>query len=280
MRTHTHNHRNRSGQFSRTLAQLAVLTLVAALAVGCVKQSEYDALQAKYDESQALLTECQGNLEECNARADGLASQKAKLEDQLSDIMAEKGQLESSVAEMKKAIAEYKRREAEAKARMDEYRNLLARFKEMVDAGKLKVKIRDGRMVVELASDVLFESGKATLSEEGEIAIREVAGLLSSIPERKFQVEGHTDNEPISTAKYPSNWELSSGRALTVVHTMIEAGMPPNRVSAAGFGDTLPVQPNTSPQGRAANRRIEIVLVPDLSQLPGFDELQKLNTET
>ena len=100
--------------------------------------------------------------------------------------------------------------------------------------------------------------------------------MLQSIPDREYQVEGHTDDVPIATAQYPSNWELASGRALTVVRTMIEAGLGPERVSAASYGEYKPASDNDSDEGRAQNRRIEIVVVPDLSDLPGFEELEQL----
>jgi chemotaxis protein MotB len=138
------------------------------------------------------------------------------------------------------------------------------------------VKIIDGRMVVALASDVLFTSGSAKLSEAGKTAIGEVSKLLADIPGRKFQVEGHTDNVPMKSAQYPTNWELAAARALSVVKTMVDAGMPVDRISAASFGENKPAKPNDSPEGKAANRRIEIVVVPDLSTLPGFDELKKV----
>ena len=132
-------------------------------------------------------------------------------------------------------------------------------------------------MVVEMATDVLFGSGSARLSGDGRAAVQEVAGVLAELSGRRFQVEGHTDNVPIRTAQFPSNWELASARAITVVNEMIEAGVPNENVSAASFGEFKPAADNETPEGRAANRRIEIVLVPDLSTLPGFDELRRLS---
>ncbi|MGC4116718.1 MAG: OmpA family protein [Myxococcales bacterium] len=129
-------------------------------------------------------------------------------------------------------------------------------------------------MVVALASDVLFASGQSKLSKDGEAAIAEVAKLLAEIPDRKFQVEGHTDNVP---PKPPmTNWDLAAARSITVVRTMVEAGMPANRISAASFGEFKPAKDNDSQEGKAANRRVEIVVVPDLSSLPGFDELKRV----
>ena len=82
-------------------------------------------------------------------------------------------------------------------------------------------------------------------------------------------------NVAIATGIFPSNWELASARAVNVVKTMIENGMPAERVSAASFAETSPARPNTTAEGKAANRRIAIVVVPDLSSLPGYEELQK-----
>jgi chemotaxis protein MotB len=130
-------------------------------------------------------------------------------------------------------------------------------------------------MVLVLATDVLFTSGSAQLSKEGRAAVQEVAAVLAQVPDRSFQVEGHTDNVPIATAQYPSNWELASARAINVTRAMVDAGMVAGRISAASFGDGQPARPNDSPEGRSANRRIEIVVVPDLSSLPGVQELQR-----
>ena len=124
-------------------------------------------------------------------------------------------------------------------------------------------------------SSPLFGSGSANLSKDGKVALAEVAQVLASIEKRSFQVEGHTDNVPIATAQYPSNWELASARAINVLKAMIESGLPSGRVSAASFGDSRPSVANDSAEGKAQNRRIEIIIVPDLSGLPGFDELQK-----
>jgi chemotaxis protein MotB len=130
-------------------------------------------------------------------------------------------------------------------------------------------------MVLALPSDVLFDSGSATLSTAGMTAVTEVAAILSAMTDRRFQVEGHTDNVPIRTNQFPSNWELANARALGVVKAMVGAGMSANALSAAGFGEFHPVATNDTSEGRTQNRRIEIVLQPDLSMLPGFDELSR-----
>ncbi|MDP1828077.1 MAG: flagellar motor protein MotB [Archangium sp.] len=250
--------------------------IISVAAVGCVTQSTYDALKLESDRTASTLGAREKELEETRralkkeeAKAAALGARMAELEAALGDTQKDKSALENALVELRK-------RKAETEGRIAEFKALLDKFKTLIDSGKLKVRIREGRMVVELATDILFPSGSATLSKEGKVAIAEVAELLKSIPDRKFQVEGHTDNVPTKGPVYKSNWELASARALTVLKAMTDAGMPGERISAASFGDTAPAKPNDTAEDKAANRRIEIVLVPDLSSLPGFDELQRV----
>lgn len=276
----------------------AIFALAALCAVGCVKKSTYQKmkkdLQAQIAErdqkivtlEEALATEqkkvkdletkiagLEGELEQKNSEIESLTTERQRLENELASVVKDRARLEASAEELKKAVEELGKRKAEAEKRVAQFRALLAKFKQLIDSGKLRVKIVDGRMVLELPSDVLFASGKAELSDEGKVSIQSVAAVLVTIGGRQFQVEGHTDNVPIKTRHFPSNWELASARALNVVKAMVEVGMPGEYLSAASFAEFKPVKSNDTEQGRAANRRIEIVIVPDLSSLPGFDEL-------
>ncbi len=194
-------------------------------------------------------------------------------------IDKERGELKASLAETQKALSEMQAREEEQKKRLQEFTDLTKKFKKLINAGTLSVRMVEGKMVVSLGSDVLFPSGSAKLSDKGQQTIKDVTAQLVSIPDKKYQVEGHTDNVPISTAAFASNWELASARALTVVKTMMQNSMPTTRLSAASFADAQPISANDTPEGKALNRRIEIVIVPDLSSLPGYEELQKLSAE-
>ncbi|TGK06832.1 endoflagellar motor protein [Leptospira semungkisensis] len=220
---------------------LLLSSFALILLSNCVTKSSYDALQAEYD-------------------------RKAK------DMAA----MEKDKLALMRSVDDMKRIQEETNRRVEEYRNLLSSFKSMIDSGKLKIKIVDGRMVVVLSSDILFPPGLANLSPKGIDAIKEVTGILASLPGRRFQVEGHTDDVPTGVKGY-SNWELASARALTVLHTMVKSGMPEERISAASMGASKPSVPNTTPENKAANRRIEIVIVPDLSNLPGIEELRKMS---
>lgn len=238
------------------------MSLMLALAIGCVPKKKFDALDAQLAAEQA--------------RAADLEKQLADTSNRASDLAGKASALESDVSEMELALGELRKAQAEAEARVAQYRDLVDRFSEMIDAGTLRVKIVEGRMVVELATDILFPSGSAELSKEGLASITKVGGVLATIPERAFQVEGHTDDVPIKTAQYPSNWELASARAITVVRTLSAAGLPPARVSAASFAFYKPTVANDTPEHKSANRRIEIVILPDLSKLPGFEELNEI----
>src|SRR5690606_457343 len=121
---------------------------------------------------------------------------------------------------------------------------LTARFRKMIDSGKLDVQFRRGEMIVRLPAQVLFPSGKATLSEQGKAALRDVAAILETMPRRRFTIAGHTDNQPVRGGEFASNWELSTARAVTVTKMFVEEGVRPGNLVAAGYGQFAPVASN------------------------------------
>jgi chemotaxis protein MotB len=145
---------------------------------------------------------------------------------------------------------------------------LTEKLQTMIDAGKLNVLVREGRMIVKLPASVLFASGSAQLSKQGKAALAYVSGVLQQFPDRSFMVTGHTDNEPVKESGYRNNWQLSTDRALVVVEHMIESGMKPENLLVGGAGEFDPIGDNASPRGRLENRRIEIVLLPNVEELP------------
>src|SRR5687767_6754677 len=174
---------------------------------------------------------------------------------------------------MTEALEDVAARKLEADKRVAEYKDMLARFRTMIDAGKLDVHVVDGRMVLTMPVDILFDSGSTKLSNEGRGSLLEVGAALAPITDKRFQVEGHTDDVPIHNERFESNWELAAERALVVVHTLADAGVSSPQLSAASFGEYQPRVSNAEDTGRAANRRIEIVVLPDLTGLPGAAEL-------
>ncbi len=123
----------------------------------------------------------------------------------------------------------------------------------------LRVESR-GLVITVVADNVLFSPGSASLSSEGRVLVDTLADGLKSLPNR-MTVEGHTDSVPIHTDRFPSNWELSVGRASTVLRTFVDGhGIPARKLSAAGYADQRPLASNETAEGRAANRRVEIVV--------------------
>lgn len=124
-------------------------------------------------------------------------------------------------------------------------------------------------LVITFVADVLFDSGKAVIKPEASASLDKVARVLQeNVPDLNVGIEGHTDDVPIKVSGWKSNWELSSARALSVLHYLIDAkDISPERLSAIGYGEYRPVASNGSKQGRQQNRRVEIVILPKMSKV-------------
>jgi chemotaxis protein MotB len=164
------------------------------------------------------------------------------------------------------------RRRSEAMRREKERLTAMARqlgatLAPLVKAGKVRVTQSGRGVSVEINASVLFDSGDARLNGESVEALRAVAGLLKD-DTHAIQVEGHTDTVPISTAAFPSNWELSAVRASSVVRLFIDSGVAAERLTALGHGANEPVASNGDPIGRARNRRVAITILSALPEPP------------
>jgi chemotaxis protein MotB len=222
-------------------------------------QSELAAEKTK----NADLTAANKSYEE---RIAELESELAQLNAQLDDLAQQHGMTAKELAELR---AEKAKREKELQV----YKDLFAQLKALVDAGTIEVVFRKGRMTVKLSNAILFDSGKHRLRPEGEAAVAQLVPALKTVGDREFLVAGHTDNVPINTARFASNWELSTARAVTMVNAMIGQGYPAGRIGAAGFAEFDPVASNDTPDGKEQNRRIEIILMPNLGEIPGMKEM-------
>jgi chemotaxis protein MotB len=245
---------------------LGTLLAGALFAVGC-GPSELDLKVAELDK---VLKE-QDALKQENSKLKG---QVDDLKKNLSDerIQADKfKRWGDDLQEAKKRLEELEKAKAAAEAREAMFRSLAVKLRSMVDAGQIKVTVRNGRMLLALPNDILFDSGKVEVKQEGHDAITKVAQVLAGMPDRHFLVAGHTDNVPIKTKKFKSNWELSTQRAVEVTKLLVEGGMKPSQLGAAGYADFDPEGSNDTPEGQRQNRRIEIVVEPNLSELPNLD---------
>ncbi len=263
-------------RLSSSVLGLVVITL---LAPSCgVKKETHQKVLDELTATQLKLDETQRERDKLLEGRDVLLSDKEKLGASLDDKSRAEAEARARAAklaaEMQATEAELldlrKQREATNK-RLAAFRELTEKFRKLVDTGKLKVTFRQGQMVLQLPSGVLFSSGKAALSSGGEAALQEILNVLKEFSDRRFLIAGHTDNVPVKSRKFKSNWLLSTARAVSVVTYMTEkAGFSATNLAAAGYGEFSPVADNGTDEGRAQNRRIEIILVPDLSELPGL----------
>jgi chemotaxis protein MotB len=245
------------------------------------REAEIKRLRAVMDEATARCVRTAGELGDVRTQAlscskaldDATAMNqelRAELERQgrdVDELLAAKGTLASSLEQARARLEELRRAQAAAEARAAIFRDLAQRLKRMIDAGDLKISLRSGRMVLVLPNDVLFDSGKTAIKPAGRETLAELAKALGSFEGRRFQVAGHTDDEPIRFSGFASNWELSAERALRVLEFLVQNGMKPVALSAAGYGEFDTVRPNDSAESRAQNRRIEITLQPTIDEL-------------
>jgi chemotaxis protein MotB len=226
-----------------------------------------------------VVSSCCGEQEQTigllNEKVEQLGGENEKLSKDLEQANQDIADVQGKLEKQADLLAEMKKREKQAEERLATLKGMLKRFGGMIETGKLEVKVLDGKMVLELPSAVLFESGSAEISEEGMATLDEVAEVLKTIKDREFQVAGHTDNKAIGPDNpHETNWHLSAARAVAVVIHLRKAGVPAKQLSAAGYSQFKPVASNKNKSGQAKNRRIEITLLPNIEELPDLSDLQ------
>jgi chemotaxis protein MotB len=255
---------------TRRLSFLLCVALTGCLA----KQSTLDAERKHSADLQSQLDDAkkkQADTEKTFAdKIKELESQVGQLDATTKSKETELGKVKGEKAATEAELAELRRQKEAAEKRIAAYKALQDKFRALVDTGKLQVAFRNGQMTLKLPSGILFPSGSAELSKGGQTALADVVKILVQFKDRRFVVAGHTDNQPIRTREFPNNWYLSTARANSVVQFMIAQGFPPKNVGAAGYGEFDPVSPNDSEAGREQNRRIEILFVPNLEELPSL----------
>jgi len=246
-------------------------------------EADYERLKADKDQmadrndslNQRILEAIERNklLQEdlMRARAD-----LERIEKVLADRSAEAG---AAMTEMRQEIdrltdnssalqqqldAEREARQARLAEVQSTYDELVGKLEQEIERGEVRISELKGKLTVNVVDKILFDSGKAELKQEGIKVLQQIGDILKSAVDKNIQVEGHTDNVPIRgplTEKYPSNWELSTARATTVLHFLQErVNISGERLSAVGYGEYQPVASNSTAEGRAQNRRIQIVL--------------------
>jgi chemotaxis protein MotB len=253
------------------------LALGAGLLLGAcgIPQEEHDAVKKDLEAQKQKLSAEEKARKELEGKLKTAEEEKSILDQKLTALGADQSKTQGDLAAARATLEEMQRAAKANEQRVSQFRNLLGKFQSMIDAGKLQVEVREGKMLVKLPDQILFDAGKSELKKEGKEAITQVTEILKGVEGRSFQVGGHTDNVPIKSKRFKSNWELSTARALEVVNMMVTAGMQPKRISAAGYADTQPVAPNDAAENMRKNRRIEITLVPTIEELPSMENLMK-----
>ena len=145
------------------------------------------------------------------------------------------------------------------------YQDLLEKMKKEIAEGQVTISELKGKLTVNMVDAILFDTGKAEVKQEGLMVLEKVVSILKGETEKAIRIEGHTDDVPISgnlAIRFPTNWELSAARAINVTKFLQKQGIDPDVLSAVAYGEYKPISDNETPEGRAMNRRIEIILIP------------------
>jgi chemotaxis protein MotB len=244
------------------------------------EEKEADATRAELDSAKTKIANLEGELKKMGVNMESL-------NEQLQQTGTQKEELSKSLQELQRALDEYKARAAQLERIKQRFEVLRDKLKKLTELG-LKVEIRRNRMVIRLPGDVLFASGNDKLQPDGKIVLDAVAEVIRNdkqLSSRYFQVAGHTDNKPLSGGRFGDNWGLSTMRAREVLVYLINplstkpppagskdkskggGGLIAERLHAAGYGETDPVAKNDSDEGRKQNRRVELVLLPDVEEM-------------
>jgi chemotaxis protein MotB len=258
----------------------------AFMAAGCVTQDSYDKLQSEKNQEIEALRGSRATLEQqvraleqqrsaleaqratLQGQRDTLERERAALVQEKQSLEQQKQALEQQQSELRGQVAALEQQRAQLQAASQQstarYDAVLASLNDEVKKGQLQVRQFKDMLTVDVAEQLFFDSGRATLKETGKALLQKVADSLKGYEDKAIRIVGHTDNVPITKGLqkvFPSNWELSAARATTVVRFLQAGGIAPERLVATGRAEYAPVAPNDSPEGRQKNRRIEITLI-------------------
>ena len=219
-----------------------------------------------YNELQRAKSETRTATEKAAASVAAATAAQKELIDKVEKLEGEKAELATAKEELSKEVEAKSGELAELKGTYDKLED---KMKDEIAKGDISLSQDGGRLRVGLVDKILFDSGEAEISKRGEEVLARVGAVLAAIDDKQIQVSGHTDRTPISdklVGQFPTNWELSTARAINVVRFLSEkATVPPQRLVASGYGEYHPIANNKTAAGRAKNRRIEILLTPSLA---------------
>jgi chemotaxis protein MotB len=265
------------GRFS-----LAVLLSLGTAACG-YSQEEWDQKVRENESLRNQLAAQRQAHEKCETDYAAALHDVEDLKQKLRERGMNLDNLTQSLEQERRALEEYKRRAEQLEQIRKRFETLRDKLQQLTNLG-LKVEVRDNRMLIQLPGDVLFDSGSDKLKQRGKEILTAVAAVVrgdADLSKREFQVAGHTDSKPLKGGPYQDNWGLSAMRARSVLAYLTAAaeegggGLDPKNWSAAGYGDTDPVANNDSDDGREKNRRVELVVMPNVEEMLNLNSLVK-----
>lgn len=223
---------------------------------------ENRALQKKCnEENERLRAELQ---KERELKITELAKQKAGYEKRISEMQARLANMADELSEIKK-LSESQKQELDRMS--SQAGELEKQLEEEIKKGEIRLKRLHEKLIINIDDKISFDSGQSELKKGVLNALDKIAVILSNYPENTIMVEGHTDNVPISTRRFRDNWQLSAERALAVLNYLLKnTKLDPVRFAAAGYGEYRPIVSNDTPENKALNRRVDIVVIPRISQ--------------
>lgn len=250
---------------------LSALVLMGYLGL-CAWQNHRDYVEAAESlrQAQDALEKQSQELNELKERVAASESEMDTLKPKLAESQAQIKKLTQSLGASQGLVEQLKKdKEAATQAQT----SLEQEMRATLESKDVTISQLQGKLTVNILDRILFDSGEAVLKPDGEAVLEKVAKILAQHPQLKIHVIGHTDNVPIRASawsRFPSNWELSTGRATAAVRFLTEkAGVDPQRVGAIGYGEFRPIAENSTPEGRARNRRIAITVLSE--ELAGAD---------
>lgn len=209
--------------------------------------------------------------EQLNAKAQEILKLSQDLNEKENALIAEKSRLEKlqeDLAERSERIEQLEQLIANKEAAMQQLKDAVSNALANFEGNGLTVERKNGKVYVSMENKLLFGSGSWSVGSQGKIAVAQLANVLKKNPDIEVLIEGHTDNVPYqSNGAIKDNWDLSTKRATAIVRILTAKGVSPKRVTAAGKGEFFPVASNATKEGRAKNRRIEIILAPNLDKI-------------
>ncbi len=259
---------------------------VGILSVSCVPARKLKTSEARVSKLQGDSAIASSSIIDYNLKVKNLMSENDRMQkqnaimmDQNSTIRNENAAVQNDLtvltAESKSAL-EYQADRLKSlediiqsqRDVMDNLKNSIAKALMNYNADELYVYTKDGNVYVSLEEKLLFKSGSDVVDPKGKEALKTLAQVLENTKDIKVMIEGHTDNVPINTAKFKDNWDLSTARANSIVRILtVENGFDSTRITASGKGEFHPVKTNDTNEGRASNRRTEVILSPNLQEI-------------